>query len=323
MGIVKTFVKAWVWAACAWGSVAGAQDFPSKPVRIVVPYPPSGTTDFLARLYAQKLAQLWGQPVVVENRAGASGNIGMEAVAKSPPDGYTLAMVNNSVAINGSLYPTQSFDLVRDFAPLGLVASTPMILGAYAGSSIKSLGDLTAQAKSQSGKLTFASCGNGTPQHLAVELYMAIEKISLLHIPYKGCAPAVSDVLGGQVQLLASTSAVMAPLFKSGRLVPLAQTAKKRSAIAPDVPTFAESGVSGYELDIWYGLLAPAETPIAVRQKISSDLLRIAKSKEVIELMKTSGIDELIGAPEDMSAVVKTDLEKYATLIRKIGLKAD
>lgn len=212
---------------------AGAQTYPERTIRIIVSYPPGGSTDLLARLVAPHLSSTWGVPVIVENKPGASGNIGMDMVAKSPPDGLTLAMTNNVVAINVSLFPNLPFDMTKDFEPLGLIGSTPMVLTVNPKFPAKTVAELTDYVKKNQGRVAFASCGLGTPQHLSIELYRAIAGIEMLHVPYRGCAPGVTDLISGQVQLMSMTTPQAAPQIKSGNLRPLAVTTSHRSALLP------------------------------------------------------------------------------------------
>lgn len=289
-----------------------------RTIKMVVAYPPSGATDLMARLVAPHLQKAWGVPVVVDNRPGASGNIGMDSVAKSPPDGYTLAMTNNVVAINVSLFPNLPFDMVKDFEPLGLIGSTPMVLVVNPNVPAKTLAELTGYAKANPGRVNFASCGIGTPQHLAIELYRSMAQIDMQHIPYKGCAPGVSDLIGGQVQVMAMTTSQSAPQIKSGTLRALAVTTTHRSAILPDVPTFEEAGVPGYQLDIWYGLMAPAKTPAPILEKIFAEVKRFITAPEAKARLAASGVEELVTSREEHAKVLKDDLDKYAKLISQL-----
>lgn len=301
-------------------SFACAEVFPSKAVKIIVPYPPSGASDFLARLIAEKLQLKWGSPVVVENRPGASGNIGLDVVAKSVADGYTLVMTNNVVAINVALFPNLTFDVTRDFAPLGLIGSTPMAVVVNPGVQINSLSELTQHAKRQPGKLNFGSCGLGTPQHLAIELYRAMASVEMWHVPYNGCAQAVTDVIGGQIQVLAATTIQVGPQILAGNLRGLAVTSTRRSATLPDVPTFQEAGIEGYSLDIWFGLMAPAKTPPTIAAQLYQSIRAIVTEPAVASRMRAGGVDELVTTPEEHSRVLATDLEKYKALIADLKL---
>jgi tripartite-type tricarboxylate transporter receptor subunit TctC len=305
--------------AIALSGSAQAQDYPSRTVRIIVAYPPSGATDLLARLVAPHFSKTWGVPVIVDNKPGASGNIGMDMLAKSPPDGLTLAMTNNVVAINVSLFPNLPFDMLKDFESLGLIGSTPMVLVVNPNLPVKTLAELTGHAKKNPGVVNFASCGLGTPQHLAIELYRSLAKVDMLHIPYKGCAPGVTDLISGQVQLMAMTAAQSAPHIKAGTLRALAVTTAHRSAILPDVPTVEQSGVPGYKLDIWFGMMAPAKTPAPILDKIYVEAKKFFTSPEVVERLRASGVEELTTSREEHAKILKDDLEKYSTLVR--GLK--
>jgi tripartite-type tricarboxylate transporter receptor subunit TctC len=302
------------------GPAAAADTFPGRAVKIIVPYPPSGTSDFLARLIAPKLGESWGVPVIVDNRPGASGNIGMDVVAKSPADGLTLAMTNSAVAINVAMFPKLSFDVAQDFEPLGLIGSTPMVMSVNPNVPAKTLAELTDYAKRNPGKLTFGSCGWGTPQHLAIELYRSMVGVNMLHVPYKGCAPAVTDAIGGQVQVLATTASQGAAQINAGTLRGLAVTSSRRSASLPDIPTFQEAGLSGYRLDIWFGLMAPAKTPDAILTRIYQSVREIVQSSDVVERMRASGVEELVTTRQEHAAVLKEDLAKYSRLFSELKL---
>jgi tripartite-type tricarboxylate transporter receptor subunit TctC len=302
------------------GAATGAETFPGHTVRMIVPYPASGSSDYLARLIAPKLGEAWGVPVVVDNRPGASGNIGMDVVAKSPADGLTLVMANSVVAVNVALFPTLAFNVARDFAPLGLIGSTPMVMTVNPAVPAKTVAELTDYAKRNPGKLNFGSCGIGTPQHLAVELYRAMAGVEMLHVPYKGCAPAVTDAIGGEIQVLATTAWQSAPQIKAGTLRGLAVTSQRRSAALPDVPTFEEAGLAGYRLDIWFGLMAPAKTPETIQAKIHRAVLDIVRSPEIAARMRAGGVEELITSRAEHAAILKEDLAKYTELIAQLKL---
>lgn len=301
---------------------ANAQDYPSRTIRIIVAYPPSGATDLMARVIAPHLSKTWNVPVVVENKPGASGNIGMDMLAKSPPDGLTLAMTNNVVAINVSLFPNLPFDMIKDFEPLGLIGTTPMVLVVNRDIPVNTVAELTAYAGKNPGKVNYASCGLGTPQHLAIELYRSLSKADMLHVPYKGCAPGVTDLIGGQVQVMAMTTAQAAPQIKAGMLRALAVTTPHRSAILPDVPTMQEAGVPGYKLDIWYGLMAPAKTPDPILAKIYAEVRKFITSPEIVDKLRASGVEELVTTREEHARTLKEDLDKYSKLIRSLNLTA-
>jgi tripartite-type tricarboxylate transporter receptor subunit TctC len=310
-------------AVLGGASSACGQTYPERTVKIVVPYPPSGASDFLARLLAIRLADWWGVPVVVDNRPGASGNIGMDMVAKSPADGLTLVMTNSAVAINVALFPRSGFDVTRDFEPLGLIGSTPMVMSVNPMVPARTLMELSDHVKRNPGRLNFGSCGLGTPQHLAVELYRSMVGVDMMHVPYKGCAPAVTDIIGGQIQVLATTASQAAPHIKSGALRGLATTSAHRSEALPDIPTFEESGLRGYRLEIWFGLMAPAKTPTAILTKVHRDVLKIVKAPDIEGRMRGAGVEDLTTSRDEHAAVLKEDLAKYSRLIRSLNLTPD
>ena len=241
----------------AFALPANAQDFPTRPVRFIVPFSTGGATDTLARALGRKLNDVWGQPVVVENRQGAAGNIGMEILSKATPDGYTLAIVNSSLAINPSVFRKIAFDIERDFTHIALLGHTPSMLVAHPSVNVASVKELTDLARANPGKFSYGSCGSGTPQHFAAELYRSLANVNIVHVPYKGCAPALIDVLGGQIAIGMINGSLVAPHVKSGKLRGLAMTSRSRSRAAPDVPTFAEAGYKDFEMSSWYGMTAP------------------------------------------------------------------
>ena len=267
-----------------------AQTYPTKPIRIVVPFPAGGTTDVLARAAAQKLTESLGQPAVVDNRPGAGGNIGAELVAKSPPDGYTLLMGTvGTHAINPSLYPKMPYDHVKDFAPVILVAGVPNVLVINPALPVNSVQELIAYAKANPGKLNFASSGNGTSIHLSGELFKTMAGVQMTHVPYKGSAPALQDLVGGQVQLMFDNLPSSLALIKGGKLKALAVTSSARAAALPDVPTLAESGLPGFEASSWFGLLAPAGTPQPIILKVNGDVAKWLASPEAKEKLLAQG----------------------------------
>jgi len=298
---------------------AKAETFPDRAVRIIVPYPATGSSDLLARYLAQKLQEEWKVPVIVDNRPGAAGNVGMNTVAHSPGDGYTLAMTNNAVAVNVSLYE-KIFDIVNDFQPLGLIGVTPMVLAVNPKLSVKSIAELTALAKAEPGTLNYGSCGVGTPQHLAIELYKSMTNVQLFHVPYRGCAPAVADAIAGRVQILATTVAQMAPQLSAHLMRGLAVTSKRRSTILPDLPTLAEAGVADYNLDIWFGMMAPAGTPKQIVEKIHDDVLSVLSNPESRKRLNEMGIEYYVSSREEHAQVLHDDIEKFAALIKELKL---
>jgi len=301
-----------------------ASVFPAKMVRLVIPFPPGGGTDILGRPMAQKLSEKWGQQVVVDNRAGAGGNVGTELVAKSPPDGYTIELgTNGTHAVNHSLYAKPNFHGVRDFAAITMVATTPNVLVLHPSVKATTIKELISLAKSSPGQINYASPGAGTPPHLAAEIFSSMANIRLVHIPYKGAGPAATDLLGGQVQMMIANAPVVLPHIKAGKLRALGTTSVKRPSILPDVPTIAESGLPGYEADTWYGMFAPAGTPRDIVQKLNADIAQVLFSTEIRELYASQGAEVIGNGADQFAAQVRTESEKWAKVIRDIGLKVD
>jgi tripartite-type tricarboxylate transporter receptor subunit TctC len=296
--------------------------YPTHPITIVVTFPPGGGTDLLARRIGASLQEQLGQPVVVENRPGASGNIGARAVAEAPPDGYTLLMVNSSFAINPGVYRNLGFDPKRDFAAVINVAFVPSVFVTPAASALRNLDDALEAA--QPGKpLPFASCGNGTPQHLAGEMLARATGAALQQVPYKGCGPALTDVMAGQVPLGIVTASSAAPLIAAGKLRALAVTSPKRSPLLPQVATVAEQGVKDYALDQWHGLLAPTATPPAVIDRINVAVARIMQRPDVQVALREQGFTPATSTPAAFQAMIRADIDRYAALTEAIGLRAD
>jgi tripartite-type tricarboxylate transporter receptor subunit TctC len=320
--LVKTLVAATMFAATASGAFAA--DYPTKPIRLVVPFSAAGTTDFLARAIAQKLGQNMRTTVIVDNRPGAGGNIGSDIVAKSDPDGYTLLLGTvGTHAINASLYKKMPYDTVKDFAPITLVASVPNIVVVHPSVPAKSIKELLALAKSKPGQLTFASSGNGSSIHLSGELFKSMAGVDMLHVPYKGSGPAVSDLIGGQVNMMFDNMPSSLPHVKAGRLRAIAVTSAKRSPAAPDVPTIAESGVPGYEAVAWFGVLAPAGTPPAIVNKLNAEIVKVLKSPDVAQRLASQGAEPVSNTPEEFSAYIKTEMVKWAKVIKASGAQVD
>lgn len=321
MRLVKTLCGS---LFCLAASVALAQGYPNKPVRMVVPFPPGGTTDILARAVGQKLSEAWGSQVIIDNRPGAGGNIGTDIVAKAAPDGYTLLMATvGTHAINGSLYAKLPFDPVKDFAPVTLVASVPNVLVVHPSLPATSVKELIALAKSKPGELTFASSGNGTSIHLAGELFKTMTGTKMLHIPYKGSAPAITDLLGGQTNMMFDNLPSAMPHIKSGKLRALAVTSAHRSAALPDVPTIAESGIPGYEASSWFGVVAPAGTPKEIVAKINADIVRGLSAPDLKDRLSGQGAEPVGNTPEQFAAYIKTETAKWAKVVKESGAKVD
>jgi tripartite-type tricarboxylate transporter receptor subunit TctC len=290
----------------------------------VVPFPPGGATDILARDVAQKLTEAWGQSVVVDNRPGAGGNIGSELVAKAPPDGYTLLMGTvGTHAINASLYAKMPYDHIRDFAPVILVAGVPNVLVVNPALPVNTVAELIAYAKANPGKLNFASSGNGTSIHLSGELFKVMAGVQMTHVPYKGSAPAVADLISGQVQLMFDNLPPSLPQIKAGKLRALAVTSSTRAPALPDVPTMAEAGLPGFEASSWFGVLAPAGTPPAIVAKLNAEIARWLATPEAKERLSKQGADAAGGSPEDFVKHIAAETTKWAKVVKDSGAKVD
>jgi len=310
--------------AAAFAPVAAnAQAYPGKPIRIVVPYPAGGAVDIIARIVGQPLSESLKQPVIVDNRPGASANIGMELVSKSPPDGYTLLMASNGIATNMTLFPNLTFDGRRDFAPIARIGFAPLVIVVPAASSAKSLGELIAQARAEPGKLTYASAGNGSSGHLAGELLKSSAKIDVLHVPYKGGAPAITDLLGERISFMPINPVEVIAHIRSGRLRALAVGSDKRVPLLPDVPTVAEAGPPGYEATVWWGLVAPAGTPRDVVGKLNADTNKALSDPAIISKLAELGVVITAGTPEQFAAFIQAQTELWSGVIKAAGIKPD
>jgi tripartite-type tricarboxylate transporter receptor subunit TctC len=304
-------------------ATAQASDFPTKAIRIVVPFPPGGATDAAARLVAVKMAEHWGQPVLVDNRAGAGGNVGSELVAKSPADGYTLVMgVTGSHAINTSLYARMPYDPVADFVAISQVAVVPNVLVVHPSVPAKNLAELMALAKKEPGKLNYASLGNGTAAHLGMEMLKSEAGVDITHVPYKGSAPAVSDLLAGQVQMMVDGLPSALPHVKAGKLRAIALTSLHRAPSLPDLPTIAET-YPGFYADAWSGLFAPKGTPQPVVDKLSAEVQRILKLPEVREKLAALGAEPVGSTQAEFAVHVKKEIGKWAKVVKTSGAKVD
>jgi len=309
-------------AAFAFAQTPAA--YPTKPIRLVVPFPPGGATDILAREVAKHLTEAWGQSVVVDNRPGAGGNIGSELVAKSAPDGYTLEMGTvGTHAINASLYSKMPYDHIKDFVPVILVAGVPNVLEVHPSVPVNSVQELIAYAKANPGKLNFASSGSGTSIHLSGELFKVMAGVQMTHVPYKGSAPALSDLLGGQVQLMFDNLPPSLPQIKAGKLRALAVTSSTRAPALPDVPTVAEAGLPGFEASSWFGVLAPAGTPPAIVAKLNAEIAKWLTTPEAKEKLANVGANIAGGTPEDFARHIQAETAKWAKVVKESGAKVD
>ena len=300
-----------------------AQSYPSKAIRIVVPLAAGGPGDVLARAVGQKLGDSLGQPVVIDNRPGANTNIGNEAVAKAPPDGYTLLLTASTLTINPSLYANLGYDPIKSFAPITLVGSTPLVLVVHPSLPVKSVAELIALAKARPAQLLYGSAGSGSTLHLAGEMFNTLAHVKLVHVPYKGVTNAFSDLLGGQISLMFPGAPIALPQARAGKLRALASTGDKRTPTAPELPTIAEAGLPGYEVSVWYGVLAPAATPAAVINRLHDELVRIIQLPDIRERWAALGADPLHNTPEQYTAFLKADLLKWTKVVRDSGAKVD
>ena len=318
----KTITK----LAIAFGALAAgfahAQPYPNKPIKIVAPFAPGGGTDFIARLIAQKLTEKLGAQVVVENKPGAGGNLGAEQAVRSPADGYTLLLVAGSYTVNPSLYKL-TFDPVSDITPIIQLSQGPFIVAVHPSVPAKTLKELIDLVKKQPDKLSYASAGSGSITHLASAMFVDMAKLQIVHIPYKGTGPALNDAIAGNVQVLFGSPSTTIPHIKSGRLRALAVTTTKRIGAAPDVPTVAESGLPGYEVVLWHGLVGPKGLPRAIVERINTEANQILKVKEMDTLLATDGVAPAGGTPEQFAATIKSDIERWGKVVKQAGVKVD
>ena len=309
--------------AMLFSQLAVAQNYPSRPIRFIVPFAAGGGTDLVARTLAHKLTQALGQPVVVDNRTGASGVIGTELASKSAPDGYTIMIATPTLAVNPSLIPNLSYDPVKDFAPVSLIATSPHLLAISPSLPAKSVGELVALAKSRAEPLTFSSGSTGGSSHLAGELFNTMAGIHMVHIPYRGTGEAVTAVLGGVVSMAFLDVPTMLPHIKSGRLRGIAVTSTKRSSVAPELPTIAESGFPGFESGLWYGVVAPARTPPEIIARLNAELVKITQSPEMRETLRAEGAESVGSTPEAFSELIRREIVRWAKVIRDAHIKTN
>ena len=303
---------------------AAAQNgYPDKPIKFVVPYPPGGGTDVIARIVQGKFQQLLGQPIVIDNRGGGGGSLGTDIAAKSLPDGYTVLFTLSSHTINPAIYPKLPFDTLKDFEPVGTVASLPQILVAHPAFPASTVAELIKVAKERPGFVQFASVGNGSPGHLAGELFNIRTGADIVHVPYRGGGPAINDVVGGQVPLLWVSIPAAAQFVKTGRLKALAVSTTRRSAAFPDVPTVQEAGVADFEVDSWYAMFVPGKTPKPIIEKLNKALNQVVADPEIREKLLAQGSEGVGGSPEMLGKVVAAELPKWAKLVKQANIKAD
>jgi tripartite-type tricarboxylate transporter receptor subunit TctC len=308
---------------CA-ASVAYAQTYPTKPVRFVVPFAPGGGSDLVARIVAVKITDALGQPVIVDSRPGAAGTIGADIAAKSPPDGYTLLLGSNGpLAINPSLYVKLPYDAVRDFAPVSIATVMPFLLVTHPSLPVRSVKDLVALAKTKPGELNYGSPGNGSTTHLANELLKSMTGMQIVHVPYKGVAPAATDLISGQLQMMSGDLSTLLPHVRSGRMRAIAVTASRRSNLLPDMPTVAESGVAGYEAVGWFGVLVPAGTPQPIVDRLNAAIVKGLATSDARERLAVFGGDVGGNTPEQFAAHIRNEAAKWSKLVKSLGLKGD
>lgn len=306
------------------GAHALAQGYPAKPIRLVLPYPPGGGSDTIARPLAQRLGEALGQQVVVDNRGGGGGAIGMEHAAKAAPDGYTIVMaLTAQLAVNPSLYRKLPYDPVKDFVPITLLAEGPYVLVVHPSVPVKTVKELVALARKRTNELAYASSGNGSGGHLAAELLKDMTGIEMLHVPYKGGGPALVDLISGQVQVLFSTWASGRGHIQSGRVRALAVSTAKRPKAIPHLPTVAEAGVPGYDAGVWYALLAPAGTPAAIVERLNREVLAVLKSREYAKLLFDAAIDPVGSTPEALGSYIRSEMAKWAKVVKSANIRID
>ena len=309
--------------ALSLSSPALAQSLPDKPIRIIVPFAAGGPSDVLARIVGKQMEQLLGEPIIIENRPGAGGNIAAESVARAAPDGYTLLMGSSSQATNMTLFNNLPYDTLRDFAPVTEVGYGPQVLAIHPSLPAKSVKELIALARSMPGQLSYASAGNGSSQHLAGELFKMMNKLDIVHVPYKGGQPALVDVIGGQVAYIFINTLEVLPHARSGRLKVLAVASAKRSSVLPNVPTFAEAGVPRLVAETWWGLIAPTGTPREIIARLQSEIAKGLATVELKERFTTLGAEPVGSSPEQFGAFIREEVQKWGDVVRKLGIKAD
>ncbi|MEO7727894.1 MAG: tripartite tricarboxylate transporter substrate binding protein [Burkholderiales bacterium] len=312
-------------SSCALSYAADpAADYPNHPIRLVVPFPPGGGTDIVARAISGKLTEAWGQQIIIDNRGGAGGVIGADTVAKSTPDGYTLLLgTPGALVINPLLNSKLPYNAARDFAPVSLLALNPQLLAVHHTLPVNSVKELIAFAKAQPGKLNYASVGEGTPNHLAMELFKSMTGTEMAHVPYKGAAPAITDLVGGHVQLMFNPMPPLLPHVRSGRLRALAVGGLQRSSALPDIPTVAEAGVPGYEYVTWYSIVAPAKTTRAIINKINARLAAVLAMPDVAQRLSSQGAEPHSSTPEELTAFMLKDTQRLGGIIRFAGIKSE
>ena len=313
-------------AALLCGGIAPAaaqQTYPSKPIRIISPFAPGGGNDFVCRLIATRLTEAFKQQVIVDSRPGANGIVGTEIASRAPPDGYTMVLVPSGHTVNATLYKKLPYDSIRDFTPISLVAWGPLVLAMHPSVPTRNVKELIALAKSRPGDLTYGSAGVGASGHLAGALFEMMTGTKMVHVPYKGMGPAVTDLIGGQLSLTFGTSATVIPQVRAGRLRALATTGAQRSAVLRDIPTVAESGVPGYEVSLWYGLIGPARIPTDIVQRLNAEIVSALKQPSVRERLATEALEARSNTPDEFAKLLATDIERWAKVVQRVGIKVE
>jgi len=304
-------------------AASAAQNYPNRPIRFIVPFPPGGGNDIVGRIVAQKLSESLGVSVVVDNRGGAGGTIGTDVTAKASPDGHTMLINNVSLAVNATLIEKLPYDTLRDLAPVSLLGRQPNVLVVHPSVAASSVSELLALARAKPGQITYGSGGVGTASHLATELLKLMTRTEMVHVPYKGLGPALTDLMGGRLQLIISTLASALPQVKSGKLKPLAVTTAQRSSFFPELPTMGEAGVAGYEFSTWYGLLVPARTPAPVVGRLNSETVKALNSPALKQQFAAQGLEPASSTPSEFGAYLKSETAKWAKVIRAANIKSD
>ena len=311
-------------AIASWSaSAVGQQTYPSKPIRIISPFAPGGGNDILCRTIAPKLSEKLRQQVIVDNRPGANGIIGTEVAARAAPDGYTIVLIPSGHAVNASLHRKLPYDSIRDFTPITLVGSSPLILAVHPSVPAKNVKQLVALAKAHPEQLTYGSAGIGSSGHLGGALFETLTGTKMVHVPYKGMSLAITDLMGGQVSLVFGTSLSVMPHVRSGRLRALATTGAQRSPALPDLPTVAEAGVPGYEAGLWYGFVGPARIPSEIVRRLNAEIVAVLKLSEVRERLASQGVDARPSTPEEFGRLLVSDLERWAKVVQRAGIRAE
>jgi tripartite-type tricarboxylate transporter receptor subunit TctC len=320
MSIKKIFAAAVLAAAAV---CAHAQNYPTKPIRLILPFPPGAPSDLVGRTIGQKMGEQMGQQLVPDNRSGAGGTVGLALVAKAPPDGYTVMVSSPTIALSPLLYSNLSYDVGRDFAPVARLASIENVMLVHPSVPVKTLKDFIGLARASPGKLNYGSGGPGTTNHLANELLKSLEKLNMVHVPYKGATLATTALMGGEVDEVIVSVASVLPLIKAGRVKPLAVLSEKRVATLPNVPTSTEAGFPNFKMSIWYGMFAPANTPREIVQRLHREAAKAYEDPALMKHMAAAGMDPWLGTPEQMGALLKSEMARYAKIIQAAGIKKD